>query len=68
MQGLIKTKNGTYIFRDDIAADHKYFAWNIYDDYSRGMTHKWNKLPNGYIDIFNVDNPPKTISFIPIIS
>lgn len=68
MTGLIYTKNGSFIFRDDHGHGKQIWAWDIYDDYNRGMTHKWNKMPKGFIIVFDIDNPPSTISYIPIIN
>ena len=70
MQGLLITENGNeFIFRDDIAADFKYFGWLIRepDIGWRVPTHKWNKLPRGKVVLFNLDNPPATVPYLPIL-
>ncbi len=70
MQGLIKTKHSIFIFRDDIAQDFKYFAWEIYAD-GIGFkihTHKWNRLPKEVITLFNLECPPQTVSYLPILN
>lgn len=64
MTGKIVINNKTYVFRSH---DNIYLAWDIYDDYSRGMTHKWKKLPKGEITLFNIEDPPPTVSYLPII-
>jgi len=65
MQGMIITQNGRFVFRRH---QNEYWAWSIYDDYSRGMTHKWKKLPEGTIIYFDIDNPPPTIPYLPILN
>ena len=69
MTGLIRTRNGTFVFRSDIAADQAIFAWDIYcpDIGWRVPTHKWNKLPKGEIILFDIDDPPATVTYMPII-
>lgn len=66
LQGIIVTKTGTYLFRDDHGHDPCIWAWNIHDDPTRGKTHKWDKLPNGDVVLFDIDNPPETVSYIPL--
>lgn len=70
MKGLLVTPKGdSYVFRDD----HGYggiWAWNIYDLQSgdRSMTHKWKRIPRGsYVCAFDIDNPPHTVSYLPIL-
>lgn len=65
MTGIIVTKNGKFVFREH---QGEYWAWDIYDDYSRGMTHKWKRLPEGEIELFDIDNPPQTVSYLPILN
>jgi len=62
--GLIETENGKFVFRFH---QNEFWAWNIYDNYSRAMTYKWKTLPKGFITWFDIDNPPKTVSFLPIL-
>jgi len=33
----------------------------------RLMTHKWKKLPRGFVTIFDIENPPDTVGYIPIL-
>jgi len=63
-EGLIVTKNGKFVFRWH---ETEFWAWSIYDAYDRGMTHKWEKLPAGEVVLFDIDNPPQTISYLPIL-
>jgi len=69
MTGTIKVNNETYIFRNDHAHGDEFWAWNIKDDYTSAMTHKWNKLPkNSEVTLFDVDNPPRTVPFQPTLN
>jgi len=69
MTGTITIKNKTYVFRDDHGHGDGIWAWDIQDDYTKGMTHKWSGFPNGSeVIFFDIDNPPQTIPFIPIIN
>lgn len=71
MQGLIITKSGkTYLFRDDHGHDPCFWAWDIHEngEGDRLVTHKWKKLPKqSFVCEFDLEKPPKTVSFIPII-
>lgn len=62
--GLIITKGGRFVFRWH---QTEFWAWNIYDDYSRGTTHKWKKLPDGEVIAFDIDDPPPTVPFLTIL-
>lgn len=70
MQGMITTKNNTYIFRKDHAHEPGFWAWRIYDPApgDRVKTHKWKELPKGKIVLFNLDAPPRTLPFIPLLA
>ena len=69
MTGLITLKKSgkKYIFRTDNDNDKFVYAWDIYSDPSRGMTNKWPKMPDGDIELFDIDNIPLTVSFQPIL-
>lgn len=71
MTGIITISNKRYIFRDDHAHEKSIWAWNIKGDYDRGMVHKWSKMPNKkniqYIEFFDIDNPPQTVSYQPLL-
>lgn len=65
MSGLLTRPDGTkYIFRYH---DGEWWAWDIHSNPCRGMSHKWGKLPKGYVTKFDIDNPPKTVSYQPIL-
>jgi len=67
--GLLYTEKHTYVFRTDTSNDFKILAWNIHDDYSRGMTYKWKKFPRkSIVEYFDIDNPPQTVTYLPIIN
>jgi len=76
IQGIISLESGDYLFRGDVYADQKYFAWMIEHDNltDRVKCHKWTKLPRpkkkllkGDVILFNVDDPPRTIPWLPIL-
>lgn len=69
MSGLIYRESGTYIFRDDHGHEPGIWAWNIHDDYDRATVHKWGKIPRGsVVELFDVDNPPETVRFLPLLN
>ena len=66
MTGTIKIKDKVFIFRNDSADDNRILAWDISTlDNSKIMTHKWDKLPKGEVTLFDVDDIPDTVNFIP---
>ncbi|NCB03188.1 MAG: hypothetical protein EOM67_13700 [Spirochaetia bacterium] len=65
LTGLIIVNNKTYIFRNDVGNFGEIWAWDIHDSQT---THKWNKLPKGgEIHLFDIDNPPATVGYIPAL-
>ena len=70
MTGLITIKGKQYIFRNDHGFGNEFWAWNIHEKTyaDRITTHKWEKLPKGYVEIFDIENPPETVRFIPLIN
>jgi len=68
LTGLIELDSGTYLFRNDHAHKKGIWAWNIRDDYDKGMVHKWQGLPNKHVvHLFNLDNPPETVPYQPLL-
>lgn len=76
IQGIIRLESGDYVFRGDVYAEQKYFAWMIeHEDITdRSQCYKWTKLPRskrsslkGDVILFNIDNPPRTVSYLPIL-
>lgn len=69
MTGLVTTRRGTFVFRDDMAADHCFWAWNIKDPHIgwRTQTHKWDALPRGTVTVFDIEDPPDTVMYLPIL-
>jgi hypothetical protein len=72
MQGLLTTKRGRhrYVFRDDHGyGPPKFWAWCIDDVPVKGrvMCHKWPKRPDGELVLFDLDEPPATVSYIPLL-
>jgi hypothetical protein len=71
MQGIVTTATGRYLFRDDHAHGTYVWAWNTHDEVGTGdrvMTHKWQKLPAGEVELFGLDSPPATVSYQPLLS
>ena len=68
MTGIIQIGSGKYIFRDDHAHEPSIWAWGVHSDYSRSKVHKWNKIPNNAnVELFDIDNPPSTVSYQPLL-
>ena len=70
MIGILKTKNGTYIFRDDHGFEPGIWAWNIHDELGISdhiIVHKWDQLPKGEVILFDIESPPNTIPYLPIL-
>ena len=65
---LTTTKGNQFIFRTDNQNGNEILAWNVRDDYTRGMTHKWQKMPAGVVELFDIDNPPKTVRYLTILN
>ena len=70
MSGLIITNNKTFIFRTDISDDFFMFAWDSHDENvnDRVQTHKFNDFIKGEIIEFDIDNPPETVSYQPLLN
>lgn len=69
MQGLVIFNDKKYIFRDDDAylAPKEIRAWDVYSESHRASSEKWQSFPKDSIIItFDLDNPPKTVSYLPI--
>lgn len=68
--GIITTKKGNkYIFRNDHGHEKEFWAWNIHDNYDKATVHKWKKLPkHDYVELFDIENPPQTVSFQPLLN
>lgn len=68
MMGLIQTKHHRYLFRDDHCHEPGIWAWNIDEQVKDKMqTHKWVSMPKGIITVFDMDDPPATVSYIPAL-
>lgn len=70
-QGIITTSTGRYLFRNDHAHGNAFWAWCIDDGICAGdrvMTHKWQRLPAGTVELFTLDNPPQTVRYQPLLS
>ena len=66
MTGLLTRPDGRqYVFRTH---DGQVLAWETHSDPCRGMTHKWDRLPSGNVTLFDVDDPPATTTYLPILA
>lgn len=65
MAGIIKTQTGVYVFRTD-TGDSFVWAWSIYD-LDRPVCHKWHSIPAGQVTLFDIDNPPTTVGYLPCL-
>ena len=63
MTGILTTAKGKFIFRTDNQNDYSIVGWLICE--VKPITHKWLKLPKGTVELFDIDNPPKTVSYLP---
>jgi hypothetical protein len=63
----VETSGNKFFFRTDNQNSNEILAWAFYDDPSRGMTHKWRKMPKGTIEYFDIDNIPATVSYNPLL-
>jgi hypothetical protein len=68
MTGLLLRKNKQYIFTDEHGFGDEIWAWDIDGDYDRGKRHIWKVFPKGTVIQFDIDNPPDTMPFIPILN
>ena len=68
MTGILSTKRHQFIFRDDVSDEFKIWAWDIHENEHRQITHKWEALPkNAVVELFDISNPPRTVTYIPIL-
>lgn len=71
VSGLVVTPKGdSYVFRSDHGYYPGIWAWNIHDiaEGDRFKVHKWMRIPKGsYVCAFDLDNPPCTVPYLPIM-
>lgn len=69
-KGLLELNGDVYVFRNDHAHKKSIWAWKIHDDYDKGMVYKWLKMPRKakILHLFDIDDPPPTAPFIPILN
>lgn len=65
--GVLKTKRDVFFFREN-PNEEGYLGWSIYDKSHRPKVYKWDILPKGEVEIFDSENPPPTVRFIPEIT
>jgi hypothetical protein len=70
MNGIITLKTGQkLVFRNDTGHGSDIWAWDIQDDIGKHCSvTKWQRFPQGSIvELFDVDNPPTTVAYLPLI-
>ena len=66
MEGILTTRNGKELaFRK---VDGVWLLWPVHSDFTRGVTHKLPELPHGTVVEFDLENPPRTVGFVPILT
>ena len=69
MQGIIRIRDKRYLFRPNEMFTG-IISWDIdIEISSRPGCHKWAKLPRRCVlELFELDNPPATVSYLPLLS
>lgn len=68
MKGIIKIDQKSYLFRSDHGHGSDIWAWDLHADSGQHVqTFKWKKLPAGELILFDPDNPPRTVSYNPLL-
>lgn len=66
---LIIRNQKKYLFRTDSHNWIGVIAWEITSDIGQHtVCHKWKKLPKGFVEEFDFENHPVTVSFLPALS
>ena len=66
MSGMVEVRSGRrFLFRWH---EGQWLLWDVKSDPSRGRTDKMEELPHGRVEIFDLDAPPSTVSFQPVLS
>lgn len=71
MTGVIYLKSAAYFVRDDHGFGPEVWAWDTHADpgiEGRVPTHKWLRLPRGRLEVFDVESPPATVSYRPLLA
>jgi hypothetical protein len=77
--GILTIESGSYLFRNDHCSEKGIWAWKIEKEIpisDRCQTHKWKKLPRclgkkknqkSSAVLFDLDNQPRTVSYLPLL-
>lgn len=66
MTGILHTSKGKRLaFR---WYDGEWLLWPLDSDFSRGKTHRLPELPKGKVEEFDIESPPRTVGFVPILT
>lgn len=68
VEGVLELHGTRYLFRLADDGQHRYWAWEVDDCSCKSFCHKWKKVHGATAEVFNLDNPPATVSFIPSLS
>lgn len=66
--GILRRKGKRYLFIKHYDLPFKYLAWDIDDSSHKTPRQRWKKLPKGEIELFDTDNPPKTVKYITLLA
>lgn len=68
MKGILYRKNKRYLFIEYYDPPYNYVAWDVDDSSHKPPRHKWKKLPKGEVELFDTDNPPRTVKYITLLA
>jgi len=66
LKGIVFHKDKTFIFRTDHGFEKSVWMWDIQENDVHCPVNKIQKMPKGVSgELFDIDNPPRTVRFIP---
>jgi hypothetical protein len=70
MTGILYYKDERYLISNNHGHGKMWWAWKIETDIkNKPYTFKWKKIPrSGYLEVFDFENIPPTVSFLPLLS
>lgn len=65
MSGMVEVRSGRkFLFRFH---DGVWLLWDTESDISRGRCDRMQELPPGNVVMFDIDDPPASVSFQPVL-
>ena len=65
LMGILTVRSGKrFVFR---YVDGLWLLWGHDSDPTEGACHKHRTLPHGTVELFDVDDPPRTVSYLPVM-